>query len=168
MSRKWKTMPTNAQKMRQGKADKAARHLPVGEGSPLPKARVSIRTNEREHQGAPLPSGGVTLCKALSKGYSPLAKIPTLAVGSQATAALRGETEPSRFVWQTARLFPTGRPQKKAPFGAFFCGLPERIRTFDLQSRSLTRYPAVPRVEICFAAHKRAPQRGYYTTVCAT
>ena len=28
-----------------------------------------------------------------------------------------------------------------------FFGLPERIRTFDLQSRSLTRYPAVPRVE---------------------
>ena len=27
------------------------------------------------------------------------------------------------------------------------CGLPERIRTFDLQSRSLTRYPAVPRVD---------------------
>ena len=27
-------------------------------------------------------------------------------------------------------------------------GLPERIRTFGLQSRSLTRYPAVPRVEI--------------------
>ena len=30
------------------------------------------------------------------------------------------------------------------------CGLPERIRTFDLQSRSLTRYPAVPRVDIKF------------------
>ncbi len=29
----------------------------------------------------------------------------------------------------------------------FFIGLPERIRTFDLQSRSLTRYPAVPRVD---------------------
>ncbi len=29
-----------------------------------------------------------------------------------------------------------------------FVGLPERIRTFDLQSRSLTRYPAVPRVDI--------------------
>ncbi len=27
-------------------------------------------------------------------------------------------------------------------------GLPERIRTVDLQSRSLTRYPAVPRVDI--------------------
>ena len=29
----------------------------------------------------------------------------------------------------------------------FFIGLPERIRTVDLQSRSLTRYPAVPRVD---------------------
>ena len=27
-------------------------------------------------------------------------------------------------------------------------GLPDRIRTYGLQSRSLTRYPAVPRVEI--------------------
>ena len=31
-----------------------------------------------------------------------------------------------------------------------FVGLPERIRTFDLQSRSLTRYPAVPRADIKF------------------
>ena len=29
-----------------------------------------------------------------------------------------------------------------------FSGLPERIRTFGLQSRSLTRYPAVPRAVI--------------------
>ncbi len=29
-----------------------------------------------------------------------------------------------------------------------FFGLPERIRTFDLQSRSLTRYPAEPRADI--------------------
>ena len=29
-------------------------------------------------------------------------------------------------------------------------GLPERIRTFDLQSRSLTRYPAVPRVDFLY------------------
>ena len=28
-------------------------------------------------------------------------------------------------------------------------GLPDRIRTCDLESRSLTRYPAVPRVVIC-------------------
>ena len=28
-----------------------------------------------------------------------------------------------------------------------FFGLPEQIRTVDLQSRSLTRYPAVPRVD---------------------
>ncbi len=29
-----------------------------------------------------------------------------------------------------------------------FSGLPDRIRTCDLQSRSLTRYPAVPRAEV--------------------
>ena len=34
--------------------------------------------------------------------------------------------------------------------GVFSVGLPERIRTFDLQSRSLTRYPAVPRVGILY------------------
>ena len=39
--------------------------------------------------------------------------------------------------------------------GAGLFGLPERIRTFDLQSRSLTRYPAVPRVDVLFAAHKK-------------
>ena len=27
-------------------------------------------------------------------------------------------------------------------------GLPDRIRTYDLKSRSLARYPAVPRVDI--------------------
>ena len=32
----------------------------------------------------------------------------------------------------------------------FFVGLPARIRTADLQSRSLTRYPAVPQVDIKF------------------
>ena len=31
---------------------------------------------------------------------------------------------------------------------SLFLGLPDRIRTYDLQSRSLTRYPAVPRVDI--------------------
>ena len=36
--------------------------------------------------------------------------------------------------------------EKHPVWGAFLFGLPERIRTFDLQSRSLTRYPAVPRV----------------------
>ena len=32
-------------------------------------------------------------------------------------------------------------------------GLPARIRTADLQSRSLTRYPAVPQVGIQLASH---------------
>ena len=31
--------------------------------------------------------------------------------------------------------------------GDFRLGLPDRIRTYGLQSRSLTRYPAVPRVD---------------------
>ena len=32
--------------------------------------------------------------------------------------------------------------------GDFRLGLPDRIRTYGLQSRSLTRYPAVPRVDV--------------------
>ncbi len=47
----------------------------------------------------------------------------------------------------TQLLALTSRPTEKTPTrGVFSIGLPERIRTFDLQSRSLTRYPAVPRV----------------------
>ena len=38
--------------------------------------------------------------------------------------------------------------QKRGTSPLFWFGLPERIRTVDLQSRSLTRYPAVPRVDI--------------------
>ena len=47
------------------------------------------------------------------------------------------------------RSVPSPKYEKeKAPMkGALSFGLPERIRTADLQSRSLTRYPAVPRVE---------------------
>ena len=33
------------------------------------------------------------------------------------------------------------------PYDGLF-GLPDRIRTCDLESRSLTRYPAVPRVDL--------------------
>ena len=38
--------------------------------------------------------------------------------------------------------------KKNEVIASFFFGLPERIRTFDLQSRSLTRYPAEPRADI--------------------
>ena len=41
---------------------------------------------------------------------------------------------------------------KNAPLSvdksAFFVGLPDRIRTCDLKSRSLARYPAVPRADV--------------------
>ena len=50
---------------------------------------------------------------------------------------------------------PFGASQTESPRhkgGGFLFGLPERIRTFDLQSRSLTRYPAVPRVDVKVAA----------------
>ena len=45
-------------------------------------------------------------------------------------------------------LCPADTNEKIQVFQLGFFGLPERIRTFDLQSRSLTRYPAVPRVDI--------------------
>ena len=52
----------------------------------------------------------------------------------------------------THSLSLSNRPNQKAPTsGALWFGLPERIRTFDLQSRSLTRYPAVPRVDMKIA-----------------
>ena len=81
---------------------------------------------------------------ALRRGF------PRPASGVQAPRPSGGETEPSHFciakmkgspqrVGQTERA-----PHKGVPF---LFGLPERIRTFDLQSRSLTRYPAVPRVD---------------------
>ena len=38
--------------------------------------------------------------------------------------------------------------QKRGTSPPLLIGLPERIRTVDLQSRSLTRYPAVPRVDV--------------------
>ena len=52
---------------------------------------------------------------------------------------------------QSFFLVPFGQRNKKKEHPEVFLslvGLPERIRTFDLQSRSLTRYPAVPRAEI--------------------
>ena len=39
-------------------------------------------------------------------------------------------------------------------------GLPERIRTFVLKSRSLARYPAVPRVDTCILYHN-----SYYISI---
>ena len=47
----------------------------------------------------------------------------------------------------------TSKPTKRPRYAGPFVGLPERIRTFDLQSRSLTRYPAVPRVGMKFLPH---------------
>ena len=35
----------------------------------------------------------------------------------------------------------------------FLFGLPDRIRTCDLKSRSLARYPAVPRVDVLIIIH---------------
>ena len=72
--------------------------------------------------------------------------------------ARRGqEAPPKKYVAcflpgaSTQILVLTNRPNKKTPTsGVFLFGLPERIRTFDLQSRSLTRYPAVPRVGISY------------------
>ena len=50
---------------------------------------------------------------------------------------------------------------KKTPrtqFSVFF-GLPERIRTFGLQSRSLTRYPAVPRADATVLLYYKNPPK---------
>ena len=57
--------------------------------------------------------------------------------------------EPSALAMLRARPnFVISNKESTSQGGGFFIGLPERIRTFDLQSRSLTRYPAVPRVDM--------------------
>ena len=46
---------------------------------------------------------------------------------------------------------PVDKPKTKSTARVLFVfGLPDRIRTYGLQSRSLTRYPAVPRVDKLF------------------
>ena len=50
---------------------------------------------------------------------------------------------------QLGQPYPTVYKRKKPPLATFFFyGLPGRIRTCDLESRSLTRYPAVPRADM--------------------
>ena len=41
-------------------------------------------------------------------------------------------------------------------------GLPERIRTFGLQSRSLTRYPAVPRADVLLLYNAEAEKSSLF------
>ncbi len=64
--------------------------------------------------------------------------------------ALRGVCEPTALVFSRARSpFMIEQSKKGHHEGAPFCfGLPDRIRTYDLKSRSLARYPAVPRVDV--------------------
>ena len=65
-------------------------------------------------------------------GYSPMAKIPTLAVGSRAAAALRGETEPKFCpMGKTLGSHPVrGEKQKGHHKGVLFVfGSGTRIRT---------------------------------------
>ena len=52
----------------------------------------------------------------------------------------------------TQPLVPIRYGKQKIPHNVwdFLFGLPDRIRTCGLQSRSLTRYPAVPRVDFSF------------------
>ncbi len=52
------------------------------------------------------------------------------------------------------------KPTAKNAMGLFF-GLPDRIRTYDLQSRSLTRYPTVPRVDMVLC-HIIVPLFGHF------
>ncbi len=65
--------------------------------------------------------------------------------------------------WRRTGKAPRGshRLKKHLLMQVLFCGLPERIRTFDLQSRSLTRYPAVPRVGRC--GNVKYSKQGYYS-----
>ena len=62
------------------------------------------------------------------------------------------------FSWGGRSFFQWEMKGDTADVVPLWFGLPERIRTFDLQSRSLTRYPAVPRVDMKFVPC-------YYTTL---
>ncbi len=42
------------------------------------------------------------------------------------------------------------KPLKNQRFEGFLCGMPDRIRTCDLQSRSLTLYPTELRAHMLF------------------
>ena len=84
------------------------------------------------------------------KGYShSVRRFAPLCLTSQldgSAGRMRTFTCFARKVRPRGRQKPSGTPVG-VPLGF---GLPERIRTFDLQSRSLTRYPAVPRADIQF------------------
>ena len=69
--------------------------------------------------------------------------------GAQMVAVAEQQQE-VLHLWCMSKETRRGRCPLRVSFG-----LPERIRTFGLQSRSLTRYPAVPRAEILLH---------YYTT----
>ena len=52
--------------------------------------------------------------------------------------------------WKFKFSIQTNQTTWTAQVPSMFFGLPERIRTADLQSRSLTRYPAVPRADLLY------------------
>ena len=63
----------------------------------------------------------------------------------------RKETKPQRrspSVAIPSVFLPANKRNKKTPHKKRGVGLPDRIRTYGLESRSLARYPAVPRVDI--------------------
>ena len=47
-------------------------------------------------------------------------------------------------------LFQFGRANKKAPYGCFFIGPPDRIRTYDTRNRNPVLYPAELRADFHF------------------
>ena len=66
----------------------------------------------------------------------------------------------SRHHWRKPTSFAEGKHHSKnAPLSvdksAFFVDLPDRIRTCDLKSRSLARYPAMPRVVRALAYYNK-------------
>ena len=125
---------------------------------PPPHARSAFHCRRQFHTRQRIslvPQERISLKKAIRNANGFFHGLPERILNH--ALALRGQKAPrsNLHFWilgaSTLFLGLSNRPNQKTPTsGAFWFGLPERIRTFDLQSRSLTRYPAVPRVGICF------------------
>ena len=97
----------------------------------------------------------VLLVLACPTGFEPwsnsrVARITPQERGLASFFHLSAEEIPLLFCRSCSQLTTSRKPTpKRTAFAVLFgVGLPDRIRTCDLQSRSLTRYPAVPRADI--------------------
>ena len=94
-----------------------------------------------------------SLCSDEIFGVSPQMKLNPSHLSRRSRISSRSDFTHHRWIYPARKDGFNWKTDKSKLVG--FSGLPERIWTFDLQSRSLTRYPAVPRAEIepCILYH---------------